>query len=250
MQSHQMAAGAFYNLNDWVELSLETYYKTMNNLIEYKDGANFIGSTAGWEEKVNVGKGWAYGVELLAQKTIGKTTGWIGYTWSKTERLFDRPGEELNFGLVFPAKYDRRHDINVVVSHKFSDRIDASATWVYSTGSCATLGLQDYYGPPVPGFSSPYREDNQVLTYVTQRNNYRNPDYHRLDLGVNFHQPMKRGTGTWSVGIYNAYNRMNPFFVYPQNKNYYEGNQIKERKVLKQVTIFPMMPSVSYSYNF
>ena len=80
MQSQQIAAGAFYNLNDWVELSVEGYYKTMNNLIEYKDGATFFGTSTGWEEKVNAGKGWAYGIELLAQKTVGKTTGWIGYT--------------------------------------------------------------------------------------------------------------------------------------------------------------------------
>ncbi|MDR0541026.1 MAG: TonB-dependent receptor [Dysgonamonadaceae bacterium] len=251
MESSQWSAGVFYNLNQWVELSLESYYKTMDNLIEYKDGATFLTAGTGWEDKVSAGKGWAYGVEFLAQKTVGKTTGWIGYTWSKTERLFDRPGEELNFGKVFPAKYDRRHDFNIVVTHKFSDRIDVSATWVYSTGNCATLGLQEYSGVEIPKHNTSGRGDESGLTYISQRNNYRNPDYQRLDLGVNFHKRKKYGIRTWSIGVYNVYNRMNPFFVYPQDKGYYDENdQYKRSKVLKQVTIFPIIPSISYSYSF
>ncbi|GHT40709.1 TonB-dependent receptor [Bacteroidia bacterium] len=249
MESHQVSVGGFYNWNNWLDFSLEAYYKSMNNLIEYKDGATFLGSTTGWEDKVSVGKGWAYGVEFLAQKTIGKTTGWLGYTWSKTERQFNRPGEELNFGHVFPAKYDRRHDISIVVSHKFSPKIDVSGTWVYSTGNCATLGLQEYYGPKIPGLIN-YGGYEDELTSITQRNNYRNPDYHRLDLGINFHKQKKHGIRTWSFSIYNMYNRMNPFFIYQGDKNYYEGNEYKWRKVLKQVTIFPIIPSVSYSYSF
>jgi hypothetical protein len=250
MESHQVSVGGFYNWNNWLDFSLEGYYKSMNNLIEYKDGATFLGSTTGWEDKVSVGKGWAYGVEFLAQKTIGKTTGWLGYTWSKTERQFNRPGEELNFGNVFPAKYDRRHDISIVVSHKFSPKIDVSGTWVYSTGNCATLGLQEYYGPPVAELTDVLYRDDGVLTSITQRNNYRNPNYHRLDLGVNFHKQKKHGIRTWSFSIYNAYNRMNPFFIYQGDESHYEGNEYKWRTVLKQVTIFPIIPSVSYSYSF
>jgi len=150
MKSQQIAAGAFYNLLNLVDLSLEGYYKSMENLIEYKDGATFFGSSTGWEDKVSMGRGWAYGIEFLAQKSMGKTTGWVGYTWSKSERLFDRAGQELNNGLSFPAKYDRRHDLSIVVSHKFSDRFDLSGTWVYSTGSCGTLALQEYAGSDVP----------------------------------------------------------------------------------------------------
>jgi hypothetical protein len=251
MESNQWSAGLFYNLNQWVELSLESYYKTMNNLIEYKDGATFLNADSGWEDKVSSGKGWAYGVELLAQKTLGKTTGWVGYTWSKTERQFDRPGEELNFGKVFPAKYDRRHDFSIVVTHKFSDRIDVSATWVYSTGNCATLGLQEYEGLEIPGHTATGRSKDNSLTYISYRNNYRNPDYQRLDLGINFHKQKKHGIRTWSIGVYNACNRMNPFFVYPDSKGYYDTNhQYKERKVLTKVTVFPIIPSVSYSYSF
>ena len=112
----------------------------------------------------------------------------MGYTWSKSDRLFDRPGQELNFGRVFPAKYDRRHDVSVVVSHKFSERFDISGTWVFSTGNAATLNMQTY--DPLPGFVDDngeigYESD---VPYIAQRNNFRYPAYHRLDLGVNFPQ--------------------------------------------------------------
>ena len=254
MNSHQVSAGFFYNLRDLVDLSIEGYYKTMDNLIEYKDGASFLSINTGWEEKVSMGRGIAYGVELLAQKTIGKTTGWVGYTWSKSERIFDREGEELNYGKPFPAKYDRRHDISIVLSHKFSDRIDMAATWVYSSGNWATLGMQDYEGAVVPGTSW-----SEELVYITNRNNYRNPSYQRLDLGINFHKQKKHGRRTWNISLYNAYNRLNPYFVFPSTE--YEEVRVsdpiygdyyttREKKTLKQITIFPIIPSVSYTYTF
>jgi hypothetical protein len=248
MQANQWSAGLFYNLGPSIELSLESYYKTMNNLIEYKDGATFLSTGTGWEDKVSAGRGWAYGIELLAQKTIGKTTGWIGYTWSKTQRLFDRPDQELNFGNPFPAKYDRRHDLSIVFTHRFNPRIDLSATWVYSTGNCATLGLQEYPGLNIQNPNEYYYSD---LTYISQRNNYRNPSYQRLDLAVNFHKQKKHGIRTWSIGLYNAYNRMNPFFVYAGTSDDYDNNgNYTSRNVLKQVTLFPIIPSISYSYSF
>ena len=107
MRSKQAAAGLFYSLGV-VDLSLEGYYKHMDNVLEYRDGASFFGSTTGWEDKVAMGKGWAYGVEFLVQKKTGRLTGWIGYTWSKTMRQFDREGHVINFGKPFPAKYDFR----------------------------------------------------------------------------------------------------------------------------------------------
>lgn len=253
MNSHQYSAGIFYNLLNLVDLSIESYYKSMNNLVEYKDGASFIGSSSGWEDKVCMGRGWAYGVEFLAQKSIGKTTGWIGYTWAKSERLFDRPGEVLNYGEVFPTKYDIRNYLSVVVSHKFSKKIDVSANWVYGTGIAGTLALQNYYAAPLPGET--YSYDNS-LPYISKRNNFRYPDYHRLDLGINFHKQLKHGIRTWNFSIYNAYNRMNPFLIYPSTKYefVYTNNstmaQQIESKVLKQITIFTFIPSVSYSYKF
>lgn len=273
MSSSQYSAGLFYNLGNVVDFSVEGYYKSMENLIEYRDGASFFGSSTGWEDKVYMGRGWAYGVEFLAQKTVGKTTGWIGYTWSKSERLFDREGQKINNGLVFPAKYDRRHDVSVVFSHKFSPRFDLSATWVYSTGNCGTLALQTYGGTNVPqsdNYSGSYyyvgdgtnggvtTVSNPITTslpYVSSRNNFRYEPYHRLDVGMNFHKKLKRGTRTWNVSVYNAYNHLNPFLTTVTEKyQYVQGNQYSgytnSGKVLTQISIFPIIPSVSYSYKF
>ncbi len=254
MRSHQVAAGLFYNLMNTFDLSVEAYYKTMHNLIEYKDGATFLGSNTGWEDKVSIGEGWAYGLEFLAQKSVGKTTGWIGYTWAKSERLFNRPGQELNNGLVFPAKYDRRHDISIVLAHKFSERIDISGTWVYSTGNAATLGLQNYYQYPLPGdlygFSDNYM---QSVPYIDKRNNYRYPDYHRLDLGINFNKKKKHGIRTWNISIYNVYNQMNAFMIYTKYNYEYDPKNPENysyRKTLTKLTLFPIIPSISYSYKF
>lgn len=262
MRSNQVSAGFFYNLGNIVDLSVEGYYKTLDNLIEYKDGATFLGTNTGWEDKVSMGRGWSYGVEFLAQKTIGKTTGWVGYTWSKAERKFDRPGQEINHGNVFPAKYDRRHDVSVVVSHKFNEKIDISGTWVFSTGNCGTLGLQNYYSYPIPGFSS-YSYGGQAWsgssqTHIDKRNNFRYPNYHRFDLGVNFHKQKKRGIRTWNISIYNVYNQMNPFLIYQGTSGYHEAyydeqgkfHDREAKKVLKKLTIFPILPSISYSFKF
>lgn len=249
MKSDQVSFGAFYNLLNIVDLSFEAYYKSMDNLIEYKDGASFWGSNTGWEDKVSLGRGWAYGAEFMAQKSIGKTTGWVAYSWAKSERLFDRPGQELNNGLVFPAKYDRRHNISVVLSHKFNEKIDISGTWVFNTGNNGTIPMQNTYSYPVPG--TQYNYDNSI-PYINQRNNFKYPNYHRLDLGVNFNKQLKHGKRIWNISFYNLYNHMNPFLVYvgtDYNFNYLTG-QMTTRKSLKQITIFPVIPSVSYSYKF
>ncbi|NDP19671.1 MAG: TonB-dependent receptor plug domain-containing protein [Paludibacter sp.] len=265
MKSHQYSIGTFYNLLNIFDLSLEGYYKSMDNLIEYKDGASFFGSSTGWEDKVSLGRGWAYGVEFLAQKTVGKTTGWVGYTWSKAERLFDRPGEELNYGKVFPAKYDRRHDLSIVVSHKFSEKFDLAATWVYSTGSAGTLALQEYSGAEIPQtggafFSIPempkvsgdviYSTFTTPLPYVSSRNNFRYEPYHRLDVGMNFHKQLKYGKRTWNISVYNAYNQLNPFLTTVDTTGEMINDVYTEKKVLKQISIFPIIPSVSYTYKF
>lgn len=254
MRSHQYSVGAFYNLKNIVDLSVESYYKSMENLMEYKDGASFLESSTGWEDKVSIGRGWAYGVELLAQKTVGNTTGWVGYTWSKSERLFDRPGQEINNGEVFPAKYDRRHDVSIVATHKFSERIDVSGTWVYSTGNSGSLGLQNYYAYPVEGEGG---DDfnyfgNISIPHINKRNNYRLPDYHRMDVGINFHKQKKHGKRTWNISVYNVYNNKNPFLIYVKTNydyNLFTG-QPTVRKSLNKLTLFPIIPSVSYTYKF
>lgn len=242
MNAHQWSLGAFYELPRLFNISLEGYYKTMDNLLEYKDGASFFGSGSSerWEDKVCMGKGWAYGVEFLVQRSFGKTTGWVGYTWAHAERQFDREGQMINNGKVFSAKYDRRHDISITVQHKFSDRFDVSGTWVYSSGNCGTLGTQIYEGLPnqwgIPTIGS------------FERNNFRMGDYHRLDLSVNFHKQKKHGIRTWNISIYNVYNQYNPFIVYT-DYSWDEAAQ-QEKKTLMQASIFPIIPSASYSFKF
>lgn len=220
----------------------------MNNLIEYKDGASFMGSSTGWEDKVSMGEGWAYGLEFLLQKSVGNTTGWLGYTWAKSERLFDRPGQELNNGNIFPAKYDRRHDLSLVLAHTFSEKFDMAGTVVYSTGNSATLALQDYAGQPLPDAY----DYNSSLPYISQRNNFRLPDYFRVDLGMNFHKEKKHGKRTWNVGVYNLTNSKNPFLIFPTTDyeyNRFTGEETAQKK-LKKITIFTLIPSISYSYKF
>ncbi|TAJ10225.1 TonB-dependent receptor [Marinilabiliaceae bacterium JC017] len=237
MVSHQMALGTVYSPRKGYSISLEGYYKEMDNLIEYKEGASFFGSSQGWEEKVEMGEGRSYGAELLLKKETGKTTGWIGYTLSKTDRKFDN----INFGKYFPARYDRRHDVSVAVTHKFSDKIDLGISWVYGTGNAITLPSNTIATLEINHSDYGSYEGNTVQ-YFDQRNNYRMPDYHRLDVGINFHKVKKHGVRTWNISVYNAYNRKNPFFLYVGEKD--------DVKVLKQVSLFPILPSVSYTYKF
>ena len=242
MNSNQVAAGIFYSWRSIVDFSVEGYYKTMDNLLEYKSGATFLGGSAGWEDMVSMGRGWAYGVEFLAQKTVGDITGWVGYTWSRTMRLFDAPGEELNNGNPFPAKYDRIHDISISLQYKPSSSFDAGVTWVYSTGNTATLAMQSISN----GGANP----NGLLSvdFVESRNNFRLPAYHRMDVSVNFHKQKKHGIRTWSVSVYNLYNRQNPFIVYPRETyDYRNGGSYTG---LYQRSLFPILPSVAYIYKF
>ena len=240
MNAHQVSLGAFYELPRLFDISLEGYYKTMDNLLEYKDGASFFGSSETWENKVCLGKGWAYGVEFLVQRSFGKTTGWVGYTWAHAKRQFDREGMTINEGKVFPAKYDRRHDLSITVQHKFNDRFDLSGTWVFSSGNCGTLGTQIYEGLP----------DWDYIPYIQalERNNFRMGNYHRLDISMNFHKQKKHGIRTWNLSVYNAYNHNNPFLVYTSYG--FDENTGQEKKVLMQASLFPIIPSVSYSFKF
>jgi outer membrane receptor for ferrienterochelin and colicin len=246
MKSDQVAGGISYSYSGIADFSIEAYYKHMDNLIEYKDGATFFGSSENWENLVYTGEGWSYGIEFLVQREIGNLTGWVGYTWSRTMHLFDRPGQVLNEGRAFPAKYDRRHDLSIVLNYKINDRVDVSATWVFSTGNAASLATQSY---PVAQEDPDDYEGNgygQSVNYVEGRNNYRMPNYHRLDLGANFHRKFKRAHRTISVSIYNVYNRQNPYMLYRSRNESYNGYP----SALVQLSIFPILPSVGYTLYF
>ena len=232
--SDQVALGTVYNLKKKFEFSIEGFYKTMSNLLEYKEGASFFSVQDDWQDKVLQGKGWSYGAEFLIRKQRGKTTGWIGYTLSWTNRQFDG----ISFGEVFPYKYDRRHDIGIAITHHFTEDIDMGVTWVFGTGNAVTLATEKY--PSFQSMSSGYYTD--YVEYIKSRNNYRMPNYHRLDIGVNFHKKMKHGVRTWSFGLYNAYSRQNPFFIYYSNKS--------GTTQLYQMSLFPIIPSFRYNFKF
>ena len=238
MNSHQVAAGVVYSWRSLIDFSVEGYYKWMNNLLEYKPGSTFLGNSTGWEDMVCMGRGWAYGIEFLAQKSFGEITGWLGYTWSRTLRQFDSSGEELNGGRPFPAKYDRIHDISIALQYKPNNRFDAGVTWVYSTGNTATLAMQQIEDDSWRG----------SLEFAESRNNFRLPAYHRMDISVNFHKQKKHGIRTWNISVYNLYNRQNPFLIYPKTTySYRDGSTYTG---LYQRSLFPILPSVSYIYKF
>jgi len=231
--SVQYAIGTAFALKSGYDFSIEGYYKEMNNLIEYKEGATFLMANENWQNKIEIGRGWSYGLEFLIRKNMGKTTGWIGYTLAWTNRQF----ENISFGDVFPAKYDRRHDISVVVTHKFNEKIDIGLTWVYASGNTTTLATEKY--PSTDSY-------NTEIQYFGNRNNFRMPSYQRLDFAINFHKQKKWGKRTWTFGAYNVYNRKNPFFIYIDYD--YENNSNK--KVVRQVSLFPIIPSFSYQFTF
>lgn len=237
---HQLALGYVRELSKGFRISTEAYYKIMDNIIEYKDGASFFGSNLNWETQVESGRGTSYGAEVLFERTKGKTTGWIGYTLSWANRQF----ENINDGEVFPYRYDRRHDISFVLTHKFNDKIDVGVVWVYGTGNAVTLGTQKFMANDPQSDYQNYIPWGNEIVHIDSRNNYRTPSYHRLDLGVNIHKQKKWGEATWSFGVYNAYSRQNPFYL---EFGYIAG---KNEQVLKQISLFPIIPSVSYSFKF
>lgn len=276
MQSHQYSLGTYYTgLKAW-EFSVEGYYKNMRNILEYKDATRYIGSSSSWENKVEMGKGRSFGIEFMAQRTLGKTTGWISYTLAKSDRIFTKGG--INNGKRFPFKYDRKHQINLIVNHKFNDKIDIGASWQFATGGTTTIAQEktniirpyEYY--PGNGYSStingnwansstPFFSSRgfSILEqdYIETRNNYRLPASHRLNFGINFHKKTKRGMGTWNVSIYNVYNAMNPTFIHKSYRSVFIENgsstkspQYTLQPVLKKLTILPCIPSVSYTYKF
>lgn len=238
MKAHQVTAGLFYHLSSWGDLSVEGYYKTLSNLLEYKDGAGFLLQSAGWEDIVSMGDGRAYGVEFLWQKQVGTTTGWVGYTWARSLRQFNRPDQMINEGEVFPAKYDRIHDFNITVMQQLGDKWDVSASWTFCTGNTGTLSFEEYR---VPDFN---KETSSIVDHITTRNNYRYNPTHRLDLSINYYKRYKNGhTGIWNLSVYNAYCNLNPYLVT-------KGYDNDSNPVLKQITIFPIIPAISYTYKF
>ena len=247
MSSHQITAGLYYNLKRMYDFSIEGYYKRLNNLIDYKDHWPVETHFSGWEDRVGLGKGKTYGVEFMAQKTNGKTTGWIGYTLSWSDRWF--PDGSVNKGRHFPFRFDNRHKVNVVVSRKLSRKVELTGAWVFASGNHISLPEYKYLSPIYQkenGYAGvEYRPMNSGLS---ARNNYQLSPYHRLDLGVNFYRYKKKGRmGIWNISIYNTYLKPNPFMT-----EVMVNQDINQRYhvVLQETILFYCMPSVSYTYKF
>lgn len=230
----QYAAGLFKNFkNNTYETSLEIYYKDMQNQIEYKEG--YTPSLTDPEESFVFGKGWSYGAELFLNKTKGRLTGWLGYTLSWTWRKFP----QLNNGEAYPAKYDRRHDLSVVGMYELNKHWKLSAVFVYASGNATSLPEQFYV---IEG----------VLTQEYSRiNQYRLPSYHRLDLAATYtptYKPNKKIHGSWVFSIYNVYSHLNPYFIYfSQKGNPFQGTVKVEAR---QVSLFPILPSITWNFTF
>ncbi|MGK0366322.1 MAG: hypothetical protein ACI85O_003395 [Saprospiraceae bacterium] len=238
-QSWQVAAGYAKTFRKQYEISIEGYYKKMKNVTSYAEGASFI-SFNDWQDNVSQGDGEAYGAEFLIRKNEGKLTGWIGYTLNWTWRRFD----DINFGERYPYKYDRRHDISVVGIYDFNDRISLSAAWVFGSGNAYTLGEATYSGSvPDGGFGNSFF----TTEFYQDRNNQRTPAYHRMDIGISFKKQKRWWMRTWSFGAYNVYNRQNPFFLQLDTERDSNGDR---RTVLKQTSLFPVIPYVNWSFEF
>ncbi len=229
------AAGLFKNFKDnMYETSVELYYKQMQNQIEYKEGYTPT-SIDDTENSFVFGKGWSYGAEFFVNKTKGRLTGWLGYTLSWTWRQF--PG--LNFGNKYPAKYDRRNDMSIVAIYELNKKWRFSASFVFGTGNAATLPERFYI------------VDGILTQEYSKINEYRLPAYHRLDLAA-IMTPKKNAKRKWKsewvFSVYNAYSRKNPYFIYfDQTGSPFNGTlQIQA----KQVSLFPIIPAITWNVRF
>lgn len=234
---YQYSLGYFRNFykNMW-ETSLELYYKDMRNQIEFKEGSSATDNLKNnTDNNFTFGKGWSYGGEIFVKKKAGKFTGWVGYTLSWTKRKFP----EINHGNTYPAKYDRRHDVSIVVSIQLGKRWSISAIWVYATGNAMTLPLSRYF------------LSGNIINEYSERNSFRMPDYHRLDISATLQgkdKPGKRFHWYLNFGVYNLYSRMNPYYIYFETTG--DITTFNLQTVAKQVSLFPIIPSFTWNFKF
>lgn len=263
--SDQLSLGYSHELKNGILLSVEGYYKWLKNMVDYREGHSFL-QAKNWDEVIAVGDGRSYGVELLAQKTIGNTTGQVSYTWSKSLRTFDREGMVLNDGREYYAIGDRRHNFNISITQRLSKNWDFSAAWTYQTGRRATINtttmtggifdeFNNYYpttsdpgqvdytqNPAYEEFAAAYYTETYIdhivrLDSYRQRNSYIMPAIHRLDISLSHHGSIGIGEMICDIGIYNLYCQQNISSVYWGYTN--------NRRTLKGVCMFPIMPSIS-----
>ena len=231
----QYSVGYFRNLFDnKLETSAELYYKTMENQIEYTPGVD-IGSNIGdnADNNFTFGNGKSYGLELFVKKAYGKFTGWIGYTLSETTRQFDA----INQGREFPAKYDQRHDLSIIGTYELSKKWTLSAVFVYGSGNTFTPILGRHF------------IENNLVTEYGDYNSYRIKPYHRMDFSATYTAVERENfKSSFSFSVYNLYNRHNTYIIYFDYEGDIQDNTFQP--FAKQVTIFPIMPSLAWNFTF
>ena len=249
--SDQFSLGFYGNLPRGMYFSVEGWYKTMRNLVEYREGVSTLDPGLSWDEKTTTGKGWAYGVDLSLTREMGRLTGTVSYGLMWNWRKFPL----LNGGERFPAKFDNRHKININATYKLNDRIEFNAGWTFMTGNRLTLALYNYDEPgdnfpdaPATGVGTESGSWSQTtgLDYFSDRNNVRLPAYHRLDLGMSLYKRLKNGRRTiWNFSLYNAYCRMNAMTIKKDDVVWERGS-----RGFQKFSLIPIVPSVSYTYEF
>jgi hypothetical protein len=234
--SQQYSFGVFKNFSDNLyEVSLELYHKDMKNQVLFKHGTQ-LNIQSEIENELTFGKGTSKGAEFFIKRNTGRLTGWISYTLSKTTQTF----AELNYGKAFPFTYDRRHNLSIVATYKINDRWSVSGDFVFRTGSAFTM-------PPgrIP-VADGTLYDGWYYDYTT-RNNSRQKSYHRLDVSFSYKKQRtmfrRKYDSEWVFGAYNVYSRKNPYFVYVT----VNSEQVPQAK---QVSLLPIVPSVSYNFKF
>lgn len=232
-RSHQWSAGIFHGIERWnLNLSMEGFYKTMDNLIEYKEGARLL-LNDNFEEELISGDGEAYGLEFLIRKKSGPITGWVGYTLSKARRNFDL----LNNGLTYPAKYDRTHDLSVVGMIQLNEKISFSVVWVYTSGARYTAQTGQYLMPNAS------LTNVDLIPIYSDRNAVKLSPSHRLDFNfILKNNPKKKFNSEWQIGVYNFYNQATPYRVNVR----YNGKTFQ----YVQPGFFGFIPSLSYNFSF
>ncbi|MFW5872503.1 MAG: TonB-dependent receptor [bacterium] len=244
-QQHSLGLAKTF-LNGALELSLDTYFKSMKNLIAFKPGTSLAGYMYSWESLVEKGGiGRNYGAEIFLQKSTGRSTGWLGITWARAFRKF----KELNNGKQFPYAYDRPLDVNIVWNLEWTEKVIISFAWNYGSGQPITL------------YSERYMIDNEDVFVFDNINSFRMRDYHRMDFSINFPAKTRWGERNWSISIYNLYNRRNPYYYFYDRKSSFSyindpdgpggGTQVEEEDLkLYQRSLFGFFPSFGFSFKF
>lgn len=234
----QYSLGLRKSLRYGWNVAVEAYYKSMKNLVNYSEGANFLDD---WEQNITVGSGRAYGVDVMVRKNTRFIDGYIAYSLAKADRMFPK----INLGERYPFKYDHRHDLKIWGDFRFSAKVDLSASWVFSSGLAFNVP-KDAFTIEIPGVSSPVT----VIDFGS-KNSDRLPPYHRFDVGLNVHFNSRKGVEHHiQLGAYNVYSRRNPLYYQIRRVYVEENGKLKEDKTLYGVHLLPFLPSISYSVKF